>query len=510
MKPLLSFQESQALDAYFVNTCFMSFIELIESTASHIFRSMLFTIPELTRKDANILVIAGSGNNGADAVTVAKYLLFSGFINTTILLHEYKNTNIATKVKQLQAICNNIYTYKNFPARSSWDLIIDGYLGTGTNRPLQDLDTILKETLFTTQIPIAAIDLPSGVYEAENNCCVTSPLLVPARYTFTVAPEKAAAYFPGFRKACGNIFPVTHIFPEVLPSALPFSHSAIQKIDFEDFPFFKTTIAPYNHKYERGSVAVYGGCKNYSGAVLLASKAAESAGAGLVSLRVSDDLYSSLCGTVTGIIIEPEKSEKPRKVHAIVCGPGWEYNDDNRRKFYTLYNNDLPLVADATSLQFLDAQFLTQVSSKKTLVCTPHMAEMAQLLVSLSLCNSIDESMHAVLYNTKNILLQAAKFLHAIIVCKSATTWIASPSGTFYVYDGCTAALAVGGSGDILAGCIASFLSRNSDEPMTAVASAVLLHGQAGKNLAASSGFFDSSKLIDEIARITYKELVYG
>lgn len=513
MKPLLSFKESKALDEYVITTYGISSLELVESAGLSIFLAMRSALKELNDLSARILVIAGSGNNGADALTVAKYLLFYGYTNTSILLHESKNANIALKTNQLKAICNNLYTYNNPPPfDSSWDVIIDGFLGVGTTRPLLELPEHLASVLCNSKAPVVAIDVPSGIFELQTD---TSSLpaqftVISAQYTFMISPLKYTAFTPGFRKACGTIFEIGNVFPHTIPPALPFSSTQINKIDYSDIALFTSQISLFSHKYERGSILVYGGSTSYTGAPLLAAHAAEAAGAGLVTLRVPETIFELFAGQTSGIIIETDSSTQSRQIHACLCGPGWENNEKNRNTFITLYKQKVPLVIDATCLAFLDTQFLQYRNTENILICTPHVAEMARLVVALSMYDTYETALKEVLYNTKHVLCTASSLLHAVIVLKAATTWIASPDGTIFIYDGVNPSLAVGGSGDVLSGCIAAFLSRNPQNPIHAACSSVLLHGKSGELLAAQHGFFDAANLIDTIAQLSYKEIFHG
>ena len=513
MKPLLSFQEAKALDNYVINTYALSSLELVESAGLSLYISMRSTLKELNDKASKILVIAGSGNNGADALTVAKYLLFNGYKNTHIFLHESKNTNIILKTNQIKAICNNIYTYnKPFVADTCWDLIIDGFLGVGATRPLHAMPEPLTQFFYNSSATIAAIDLPSGIFELQTDTPseLEKIATVLAQYTFMVIPLKYTPYTPGFRKSCGTIVEIGNVFPETIPPALPFASKPINKIDYSDISFFVSSISLYTHKYERGSVAIYGGSLSYTGAPMLAARAAEATGAGLVTLRVSKTIFACYAGYPSGIIVEDDAVSLNREIHAVLCGPGWENNEKNRNIFITLYKKKIPLVVDATCLAFLDTQFIQQIEIDNILICTPHVAEMARLAVALTLYDSNEIALREVLYNTKHVILKAASILNAVIVLKAATTWIASPHGSIFIYDGVNPSLAVGGSGDVLSGCIAAFLSRNPYNPIHAACSAVLLHGKSGELLAAKQGFFDASSLIDMIAQLAYKEIAHG
>lgn len=513
MKPLLSFQESKSLDEYVMNAYAISSLELIESAGLSLFLSMRKDLQELHAASARILVIAGTGNNGADALTVAKYLLFNGYNNTSIFLHESKNTNVILKTNQIKSICNNIYTYNNPPPYGNqWDLIIDGFLGVGATRPLLDMPELLSTIYCHSNAPIAAIDIPSGTFELPPDTFSLQEQfsIISAHYTFMVSPQKYAAYTPGFRKACGTIFEISNVFPHTIPPALPFASSPINTIDYSDIAHFASQISLFVHKYERGSVAIYGGSMSYTGAPMLAARAAEAAGAGLVTLRVPETLFSVYAGYASGIIIEAEHATQNRQIHAVLCGPGWENSEKNRNTFIALYKKQIPLVSDATCLAFIDTQFLQLINTENILICTPHVAEMARLVVALSILGSYETALQAVLYNTKHVLRKVSSMLNAVIVLKAATTWIASPDGTIFIYDGANPSLAVGGSGDVLSGCIASFLSRNPRNPIHAACSAVLLHGRSGEILASERGFFDASSLIDTIAQLSYKEITHG
>ena len=510
MKQLVSFEDSKNLDkAMLVEPYNMSGSELMESASRGIVSAMLEVLRELQNKDIHILILAGNGNNGMDALTIARYFLFAGYTNLSVLVHNKIFMQAESKISQVRGICKAIFTFENTsPADlKGFSLIVDGLLGTGADRPIENFNFIDMLLKYNPEAQVVSIDIPSGIFEAAVSPIAGNSFgnIVPADHTFSILPLKYQCFLPGFRKYCGIIHEIPLVFPLEEVASVTAEKNRVQLLEHDDLIKFVPALRPTVHKYERGSVLIYSGSIGSTGAPLLAAKSSISSGAGLVTLRVPEQVYTLIAGALTGIIIEPDTVSNKRNFNAALCGPGWEVHDSNKNILQELWAGGLPLVVDASALHLITSDFLedTPTSSEKKIVCTPHIGEMSKMLVTLDMAQTYEDALRMVSYETGRIAGKLAKRLGAVVLVKAACTWIASPSGNMYVYDGCEPGLAVGGSGDVLAGIVVSLLSRGASAEQAACA-AVLAHGMAGKKLASDSGFFDASELIDKLSLLMY------
>jgi len=140
--------------------------------------------------------------------------------------------------------------------------------------------------------------------------------------------------------------------------------------------------------------------------------------------------------------------------------------------------DDATLILDAAAIEALRTNDSLLATLGGRAVLTPHAGEMASLL-------GVEKD--AVEAAPAELPLGAAGTFGAVVVLKGATSWIATPEGALYRYDGGNVGLATSGSGDTLAGIVAGLAARGAP-PVHAVAWGVFLHGSAGRALARSMG----------------------
>ncbi|RYY36188.1 MAG: NAD(P)H-hydrate dehydratase, partial [Sphingomonadales bacterium] len=188
-----------------------------------------------------------------------------------------------------------------------------------------------------------------------------------------------------------------------------------------------------------------------------------------LSVNGDGELSAAAGETLVGLI---------ERCDAVVLGPGMGPDADTGAILDAVLGNPLKGVA-----LLLDAAMIAAAAGRETalrgwqrrLVFTPHAGEMAALMA----CDAEDAS--------ADLAEAAAKRFHAVVVLKTAETWIAAPDAETLHYSGGGPGLATGGSGDVLAGVISGLLSRGAD-PQVAAAWGVWLHGEAGRQLAERVG----------------------
>jgi ADP-dependent NAD(P)H-hydrate dehydratase len=250
-------------------------------------------------------------------------------------------------------------------------------------------------------------------------------------------------------------------------------------------------------KDERGRVLVVGGSAQVAGAVRLAGEAALRAGAGKLQLAtvassaaalgiaVPESLVVALpqtrSGEIAGARAPRELAQYASGVDAMLVGPGMTSTRAAHALLTPLVGrlrSDATLVLDAAAILALrtDETLLTPLEGRAVL--TPHAGEMASLL-------GVEKE--AVEAAPGELALGAAAQFGAVVVLKGAESWIGTPEGALYRYDGGNVGLATSGSGDTLAGIVAGLAARGTP-PLHAVVWAVYLHGSAGRALAQRIG----------------------
>jgi ADP-dependent NAD(P)H-hydrate dehydratase len=263
-------------------------------------------------------------------------------------------------------------------------------------------------------------------------------------------------------------------------------------------------------KATRGQVLAIGGGMQVPGAILLSGVAALRAGAGKLQLATASPLAAALgmavpealvvslpvmrTGEIAGERAGRVLQRYVEKADAVLLGPGML----SERSALALLRSLVRHVGDEATL-VLDAEALVALAGDEGLlhslegrvIITPHAGEMATLL-------GVDKT--KVDADPRGAACAAADQFGAVVALKGPESWIASPHGLLFHYDGGNVGLATSGSGDTLAGIVAGLAARGA-EPAQAAVWGAYLHGAAGGALARRVGplGFLARELLDEV-----------
>ena len=460
-----------------------------------------------------VIGLVGAGNNGGDTLIALEYLAKQGWkVGACVVRPKADNDPLLVRLRQADGWVSQ-YEENN---TSAWfsdflenhSIVLDGILGTGLHLPLkEDMAAVLakaKEAVLKYQdIAIVAVDCPSGV---DCDSGETAPETIRASYTVCMAAVKEGLVkMPGFLLA-GKIAVVDIGLPEDLAE----NHRIKQHVVDEEMVQSILPLRPMDaHKGTFGTVLAVAGSVNYTGAALLAGKAAYRIGAGLVTMAVPTPLYNVIAGQfpeVTWLLLPHEQGviaegatelvrKNANKATALLLGPGWGLEETTFRFVKRLFEGEVAKerrsigFAPSTSKTSLTAELelpalvvdadglklLARISNwpdllPKLSVLTPHPGEMS-ILCGLSK-DQIQADRFAV----------ALKFAHQwghIVVLKGALTAVASPDGRLAVIPVASPALARAGTGDVLAGIITGLRAQGVSAFEAAVAGA-WIHAQAG------------------------------
>ncbi len=236
------------------------------------------------------------------------------------------------------------------------------------------------------------------------------------------------------------------------------------------------------NKYTRGTVGVVGGSAPYSGAPILAARAAACCGAGYVRLATTRDAAACAHAHLVSIPVSAceqgiegtlcatsliQAREDLAKSQVILIGPGMGATDDAER-FMASLEQDRPRVFDADALNLIARnRALLEMPARHPRILTPHEGEAARLL-GRKVANRNEDA------------LLLARDYEATVVLKGPETLIARPAGELRVVAEGGPELAKAGTGDVLGGMIAAFLAQGLDA-FDAATLAVFVHGRAGR-----------------------------
>ena len=243
-----------------------------------------------------------------------------------------------------------------------------------------------------------------------------------------------------------------------------------------------------DNKYTRGVVAVCAGSKKYPGASLLAVGGARAGNAGYVKFLSRIRELSLLVVSKYPDVVPISSLEKER-FDSLLVGPGASPIAQIPKRI-----SQLPLVLDSSAISIVVKK--KSLISNCITVVTPHEGELKYLGKSYgALIQKMDR---------KSLAMKISAEFSIIVVLKGARTVIASPDGRVYVDEVGGAELATAGSGDVLAGLIASFLvdTKNGSDAFELVKEAVKLHSMAGRFAAKEFTSVTALEILDSLHHV--------
>lgn len=498
MKSLVACAEASRLDAATQAEAALPPLLLMEDAALGLWRA-LAPIAEARGAGAEgglILALCGPGNNGGDALALLRLARFSGLRRLAAICARAPGELAASHAESLRKLGLPVLDWETERDASAKlldeaSLLVDGLSGTGLAGALRGSTASLlaaaNAAVASGKAAIASIDLPSGL---SDSYAEDWPL-ASASWTLSVEPRKACLYYPTVRDRVGEVIPIEGVFP----SDASLSASA-RLLEAEDLRPLAPLPPESAYKGSRGRVAVFAGAPGSSGAAILSSRACLAAGAGLVSLFASKELYPVAAPMLEAVMVKSEPSLEElvaaaSRYDALLVGPGWGRGPERGSQLAALLDSGIPAVLDADAIALFRSLLDAGFRPRSPIVFTPHPGEFASLT---------DIESGRALANPASFLGEAARRLDATIVLKSNVSWIASRQGELAVWDGSEAGLGTAGSGDVLAGLAAGLLARLP--PFDAARAAVLAHGLAGKRARAKRGWFEAPALIEEAARV--------
>lgn len=392
-----------------------------------------------------VTVLCGPGNNGGDGYVIAGCLQKAGYKVRVVAPVEPKSE---TARKAQVAFDGEVVG----SAALTDPVIVDCLFGYGLSREVEGEFAGLLEELATSDCYKIAIDVPSSV-ESDTGS-VLGPL---PRYDLTLAlgAWKQAHFLMPAMASMGAL--------RCVPIGLALGEASPRMASAPRL----TAPAADSHKYRRGLLGVVAGAM--PGAPLLSAEAAMHAGAGYVKL-VSDHSHPD---APADLVIEQDLDAvlEDDRISAVLIGPGLGRDGEARDRLSSVLRSGHPCVLDADALHLMCPDMLNGVDVTK--VClTPHEGELA------TLCESLDVTAHH--------KLGRARRLHDVtgmtVLAKGPDTMLAGREGVRFFPRG-SSWLSVAGSGDVLAGIVASRLAVHSDT-RRACEEAVWLHHEAARRAA--------------------------
>jgi ADP-dependent NAD(P)H-hydrate dehydratase / NAD(P)H-hydrate epimerase len=443
--------------------------ELMERAGRIAFETLLLRWPEIKK----LIVLCGSGNNGGDGYVLAR-LAYEADLQVTVM-----QMPAASKLRgEARSAWEKCLT-ANVPIQSlatadlkNAEVIVDGLLGTGLDRQLDEFWQALIQAINKLAVPVLSLDIPSGLH-ADTGCAM--PIAVKADVTVSFVGLKQGlitAFGPTY---CGDIV---------------FSDLDISKDNVEKFPFSAQRIDLFSlsgflrkrelstHKGECGHVLIVGGDYGYAGSVRMAGEAAMRVGAGLVTIATRPEHALNIPLARPELMTVAvhggnDLNALLERASVVVIGPGLGQSAWALELLAKVFQSRLSVIMDADALNLL----ALEPDKSPRWVLTPHPGEAARLLSSTTEQIQSDRFAAALAIQEK---------YDGICVLKGSGSLIVDVKQSISISNAGNPGMASAGMGDVLSGVIAGLHAQGLalDD---AARVGVCLHAEAGDEAAGSA-----------------------
>jgi hydroxyethylthiazole kinase-like uncharacterized protein yjeF len=410
---------------------------------------------------ARVLVLAGSGDNGGDALHAGARLARRGARVEAVLLSEHAHEEGLAELRRQGGRVVSIETAGE-PV-----VVLDGIVGIGGRPGLREDARAAVERF--PGAAMVAVDVPSGVDVDTGE--LDGPH-VTADVTVTFGTLKPCHLVDPAAHACGSV--------TLVNLGLDLPEPSLTALQADDVAALLPLPEPFGHKYTRGVVGVRAGSARYPGAAVLCTSGAATGLCGMVRYvgSAADAVRTK----------HPEVVSGAGRVQAWVVGSGGD--DAAEQALAEALGDGVPVLVDADGLQHFEG------GADVPVVLTPHAGELAAMLGTERVEVEKRQLEHATL---------AARKLDAVVLLKGRHTLVAAPDGRVRANTSGTAWLGVAGSGDVLAGLTGSLLAAGLD-PFDAASVGAWLHGAAA-TYASAGGPISAPKVAQAVPEVVRRLL---
>ena len=483
MKLILSPNQMRALEERAFSLGDSSLL-LMEEAARGAYDLLLAKLGDVQGK--NLLFLIGPGNNGGDGLALARMAHLSGAVVHVLLAEEPRSPAAIANLNHTRALGAEISRWQpEQPLIKQPDAVVDAVYGTGFHGGLPEHVCRLVEGVNAWDVPVLAVDCPSGFDSATGN---VENIAIKATWTVTLGHMKTGLCLSSHQESLGEVLIAPLSIPEEAYEVFEEEGvSLLTALEAPDLPARLPRRPRYIHKGRAGRVLLYAGSPGMAGAAAMAAKAALRAGAGIVYVACERDIIPVLQTLVpNAICLDVETAlENLPAYEAFAAGCGLGANERSWRNLSLLYKADVPSVLDAAALTLLARQPLA--IGQKTLL-TPHPGEAARML-GISVDSVLSDPFIAA------ASLQAR--YGGTVVLKNTCSLIYDGKSSALNTLG-SSALAKGGSGDALTGIMSALLAASPmDSVFEAARTACRWLGMAGQM--AEIRFGDRGALTGEV-----------
>lgn len=485
---IVTAQQMRELDRRAIEEAGVPGFELMERAGCGIFEAAQAVDVERKR---GVVLFAGKGNNGGDAIVVTRHLLKAK--------HEWRPITLVLTApaselsgdplrhwKKLRPLRPKVLVFnsanKDIVAGLLADcgLIIDGLLGTGARGEPRSPVREAIELINAARKPVLAIDIPSGL---DSDTGQPASACIRADVTVTMGLPKAGLLQQAAIDYVGRLKIVDIGIPREFVAALPAGPEYLVR---EDAAALLPARRVSAHKGDFGHLLVLAGSEGMSGAAVLASQAAMRSGAGLCTLGVPRAIWPIVAAQCREVMPKPFDDWSPaalapmvERCNAVAAGPGLAQGSATEALVgWLLQSCTHPLLLDADALNVLAKNPAQLRQARGPVIITPHPGEMARL---------IGKTTQAVQADRWGVAAKFAREFNIVVVLKGARTVVARPDGNISINSTGNPGMASGGVGDVLTGIVGALLAQGVSV-FDAARLGVWLHGAAADIAARQSG----------------------
>lgn len=472
---LFTSSQMRELDQYTIEHEPIASIDLMERAADALTEAITLRWDE----DTPIVVFAGPGNNGGDALAVTRMLKQRGYdvvaylFNVNGRLSPDCQANLDRLKKKYASAVKEVTKEFDPPRLTGGTLVIDGLFGSGINKPVTGGFAAVVKYINQSEATVVSIDMPSGLMPEANAFNVKANIVV-ADFTLTLGTKKLCMMMPDNQHYLGDIQVLNIGLSEEYMLKTPTQCSIITEDDI--VPLLKARDE-FAHKGNMGHALLVAGSRGMAGAAVLAAKACLRSGVGKVTVHTplcnSDIMQISVPEAIVQADHDAEvfsHATDANKYGAMGIGPGLGVAETTAIALMTqIRSARVPLVIDADAINILSSHraWLQQLPSGA--IFTPHPGEMDRLLDAAP-ADDYDRLMKA---------CDMAQRLRVYILLKGHNSALCLPDGNIIFNSTGNAGMATAGSGDVLTGIITSLLARGYNQ-QDAATIGMYLHGLAG------------------------------
>ncbi|MDL2281924.1 NAD(P)H-hydrate dehydratase [Parabacteroides sp. OttesenSCG-928-G06] len=474
MIKIFTTQQVKELDQYTIENEPIASIDLVERASTAFVNEFRRTFSRQSR----IIIFAGQGNNGADALAIARLLSDESYQVEVYLFNPNKHLsaecdfNRQELTNKSDAEFNEINGEFIPPLLTRRDIVIDGLFGSGLNRPLGGGFAAVVKYINQSEATVVSIDIPSGLF-GEDNRNNNPETIIHADYTFTFGFPKLAFLLPENGIFVGNW---RTLDIGLHPAAIEQMQTPYEMITDEDMSKLIKPRNRFAHKGTFGHALLIAGSKGKMGAALLAARACLRGGTGLLTVHVpqrGEQIFQTALPEAM-LSFDPHMERFTNvpdlsNFAAIGIGPGIGHSIETAAAFErTMDRAGKPMVIDADGLNLLSANHDLFHKIPRNSILTPHPKEFDRLT---------GENVGG--YERLHKASAFARNRQVYIIVKGAYSAVCTPDGQIFFNSSGNPGMATAGSGDVLTGLLVALLAQGY-APKEAALLGTYIHGVAG------------------------------